>query len=128
MKISREAQRNARKLFDATLVEGRLDRKKSLAAAETIVAAKPRHAFQILKEFVRLTRLELNRHRAVVESAVPLNASSQNIITNALKARDAQVEISITINPLLIGGTRISLGSDVWDGTILSRLEKIQAA
>ena len=128
MKISREAQRNARKLFDATLVEGRLDRKKSLAAAETIVAAKPRHAFQILKEFVRLTRLELNRHRAVVESAVPLNASSQTIITNALKARDAQVEISITINPLLIGGTRISLGSDVWDGTILSRLEKIQAA
>ncbi|MFI0347751.1 MAG: F0F1 ATP synthase subunit delta [Chthoniobacterales bacterium] len=128
MKISREAQRNARKLFDASLVDGRLDHAISLAAAETIVTAKPRYFFQILKEFVRLTRLELDRHQAVIQSAVPLNDSSQMIITNALKARDPQVEISVVVNPSLIGGTRIRLGSDVWDGTILSRLEKIQAA
>lgn len=128
MKISREAQHNARKLFDASLVEGRLDHAKSVAIADLIVTAKPRHAFQILKEFIRLTRLELARHEAVIESAASLNENSQQSIITALKERDSEVSVSVKVNPSLIGGTRIRLGSDVWDGTILARLEKLAAA
>lgn len=126
MKISREAQRSARQLFDASLVNGHVDSSRSIAIADVIVAAKSRHAFQILKEFIRLTRLELARHQAFIESAVPLDAISQDTITAALKARDPSVDISITTNSSLIGGTRIRLGSDVWDGTLLARLEQIQ--
>lgn len=126
MKISREAQRNARKLFDASLVEGRIDSAKTLKVAEIIIASKPRHFFQILKEFTRLTRLELNRHAAVIESALPLDTASQEFITQALKLRDPQAEVTTFTNASLLGGTRIRLGSDVWDGTILARLENIK--
>ena len=127
MKISREAQRKARKLFDASLVDGRLDSAKTLAVAEVIIKSKPRHFFQILKEFTRLTRLELDRHSAVIQSAVPLDTASQELILQTLKARDPQVEMTTSTNPSLIGGTKIQLGSDVWDGTILARLEQIKS-
>ena len=128
MKISREAQRTARQLFDASFVEGRLDHARSLTIAETIVETRPRHAFQILKEFTRLSRLELSQHHAFIESAVALEPASQEVIVAALQERDAQVEISVSVNPALIGGTRIRLGSDVWDGSISAKLEKIKAA
>ena len=130
MKISREAQRMARQLFEAAFVEGplgkpQLDQKKSLIIADAILETRPRHAFQILKEFRRLSRLELSQHHAFIESATPLESASQEVIVKALQARDPQVEISITTNPSLIGGTRIRLGSDVWDGSVLARLKEL---
>ncbi|MEI6416425.1 MAG: F0F1 ATP synthase subunit delta, partial [Verrucomicrobiota bacterium] len=94
--------------------------------ADALVATRPRHGFQILKEFVRLVRLEIQKHTALIESAVALSEASQTIITAALKARDPQMEVTTTINTSLIGGTRIRLGSDVWDGTILKRLEQLK--
>ena len=127
MKISREAQRNARKLFDASLVEGHIDTTKSLAIASVIIESKPRHFFQVLKEFTRLTRLELDRHKAIIESAIPLDPASETMITKVLKTRDAQADVVTLINPSLIGGTRIRLGSDVWDGSILTKLESLKA-
>jgi len=126
MKLSREAQLNARRLFDASFVEGRLDAKRSLALADALVATKPRHGFQILKEFVRLVRLELQKHTARIESAVVLDEASSKAITEVLQKRDPQVEILTVTNQSLIGGTRIRLGSDVWDGTVLSRLQQLK--
>lgn len=123
MKIPREAQRHARRLFDASFIEGRLDAKRSLAVADALVATRPRHGFQILKEFARLVRLELQKHTAIIESAVALDEVSKKAISDVLRKRDPQVEVSTTINQSLIGGTRIRLGSDVWDGTVLSRLQ-----
>lgn len=123
MKIPREAQRHARRLFDASFIEGRLDAKRSLAVADALVATRPRHGFQILKEFARLVRLELQKHTAIIESAVALDEVSKKAISDVLRKRDPQVEVSTAINQSLIGGTRIRLGSDVWDGTVLSRLQ-----
>ncbi len=126
MKIPREAQRHARRLFDASFVEGRLDAKQTLDIADALVATKPRHGFQILKEFVRLVRLELQKHTAVIESAIALDETSTKAITHVLQQRDPQVEVVTATNASLIGGTRIRLGSDVWDGTILNRLERLK--
>lgn len=131
MKISREAQHLARDLFEASFIQDaagktRLDEARSLTIAETIVSSRPRHAFQILKEFTRLLRLELTRHHALIESATPLESAAQETIVAALQARDPQVTFSITTNASLIGGTRIQLGSNVWDGSIVAKLEKIK--
>ncbi|MDH4470236.1 MAG: F0F1 ATP synthase subunit delta [Verrucomicrobiae bacterium] len=125
MKLSREAKRQARQFFDASLVNGRLDHSRSLIIAETLVSKRPRAAFEILKEFTRLTRLQLNAHQAIVESATPLEPSSQAEIITALQSRDDQVDVSIIVNPSLLGGTRIRLGSDVWDGSISAKLHQL---
>ncbi|MBM3857265.1 MAG: F0F1 ATP synthase subunit delta [Verrucomicrobia bacterium] len=127
MKIPREAQRHARHLFDASFVEGRLDAKRSLAVADALVATKPRHGFQILKEFVRLVRLELQKHTALIESAITLDEVSTKAIVDVLQKRDPQVEVITATNASLIGGTRIRLGSDVWDGTVLNRLQQLKS-
>lgn len=126
MKISSEAKRTARQLFDISLVNGRIDQAKSVMIADTIISTRPRHAFQLLKEFTRLTRLELSHHQAVVESATPLEPSSQAAMIAALQSRDDQVDISMIVNPSLLGGARVRLGSDVWDGTVRAKIEKLK--
>jgi F-type H+-transporting ATPase subunit delta len=123
MKISRESRRLARELFRLSLVNGRLDASRASAISDRLVAEKPRGYLEILKEFSRLVRLELDRRHAIIESASPLDETSAINIVNTLKQRfGSDITTEFRVSPGLLGGLRIKLGSDVWDGSISSRL------
>lgn len=123
MKISREARRTARELFKLSLVDGHVDANRAEEISGRLAEAKPRDFLQILKEFTRLIRLELAKRHAVVESAAALDAATTADIEQNLKQKfgpDITAEFHTT--PALLGGLRIKLGSDVWDGSISGRL------
>ena len=129
MQIPKEARRKARELFESALdAAGRPDSAKALSIADLVVKAAPRHSVQILKEFTRLIRLETAKHHAVIESASPLDESALASIVKSLQSRDGGfVTIESKVDPSLIGGARIRLGSEVWDATVLSRLSALKA-
>jgi F-type H+-transporting ATPase subunit delta len=124
MQIPKEARRQARELFDSALdASGRPDREKVLRIADLLVKAAPRHTLQILKEFTRLVRLESTKHHALIESAVEIDASSREAIVASLRKLDGgEVTVETRVDPSLIGGSRIRLGSEVWDASVRSRL------
>jgi F-type H+-transporting ATPase subunit delta len=123
MKISREARRLARELFRLCLASGRLDASRVSAISEQVIAEKPRDYLQILKEFSRLVRLELDRRHATIESASPLDETSARSIANTLRQKfGGDITTEFRTSPDLLGGLRVKLGSDVWDGSISSRL------
>jgi F-type H+-transporting ATPase subunit delta len=123
MKISREARRMARELFGSSLVNGRIDANRVSGISERLITEKPRGYLQVLKELSRLVRLELDRRHAVVESASPLDETSAANIANTLKSKfGSDITTEFRTSPALLGGLRIKLGSDVWDGSVNSRL------
>lgn len=126
MKISREARRIARELFQLSLVDGRVDHGRVTEISDRVLSEKPRSYVQILKEFTRLIRLELGKRHAIVESAAALDAATTAEIENNLKnkfGKDITAEFHTA--PNLLGGLRIRLGSDVWDGSVSGRLETL---
>ena len=123
MKISREARRLARELFRLSLANGRLDASRVSAISERLITEKPRSYLEVLKEFSRLVRLELERRHAIVESASSLDERSAANIVNTLKKKFGDdITTEFRTSPALLGGLRVKLGSDVWDGSISSRL------
>ena len=123
MKISREARRMARELYGFSLVNGRLDANRVSEISERLVTEKPRAYLQTLSEFSRLVRLELDRRHAVIESASPLDETSAASIADTLKSKfGSDITTEFRTTPSLLGGLRIKLGSDVWDGSVNSRL------
>ena len=124
MQIPKEARKKAWELFESSLdANRRVDPAKAISVADLVVKAAPRHALQILKEFSRLVRLELAKHHAVVETAVPLDeASKQAVFTSLLRRDGGTITVQTKVDPALIGGARIRLGSEVWDATVRTRL------
>jgi len=126
MKISREARRTARELFRLTLVNGHVDAARAELVSQELVAKRPRSFLEILKEYTRLVRLELTKRHAVIESAAPLDAAGAAEIGKNLKSKFGQdITTEFLTNPSLLGGLRVRLGSDVWDGSISSRLNTL---
>jgi F-type H+-transporting ATPase subunit delta len=127
MKLSKEGRRTARELFDLTLVNGKIDPTRVRTIADDVAATKPRQYVQLLKEYARLVRLEVGRHHAVVESAAALDADTSASLEREIREQfGADVTIEFRVNPDLIGGLRVKVGSDVWDGSIRSRLQLLK--
>jgi len=127
MKISKQALRDARQLLRSCQVNGRLDESRVRQAFALVLARKPRRYIEILSRLYRLVKLDVDRHTARVESATTLPADLQAEVTGRIqKIYGAGVNILFSRNPELIGGLRVKVGSDLYDGSIRSRLEKLE--
>jgi F-type H+-transporting ATPase subunit delta len=126
MKISKQARREAKELFRVCLVGGRLDESRVRDAVRRVIEAKPRGYLGVLDHFQRLIQLEIERRKARVESAVPLSAELRTQVTRNLARQYGEgLDIGFDVNPALIGGVRVRVGSDILDGSIQGRLEAL---
>ena len=127
VKISKQAQREARQLFHSCQVNGLLDENRVRQTVALLSTQKPRGYVGILSRLHRLVKMDLEQHAARVESASPLTADLQTNVTGEIKRKyGAGVSISFAQNPALIGGLRIQVGSDLYDGSVKMRLQKLE--
>lgn len=128
MKVCKEARKGARILFDAVRPDGRLDESKVRLALAAVVKNKPPFEGQILHEFHRLVRLEIEKRSAHVESAAPLDADQQEQVASSLSKRfGADISTRFSVKPELIAGIRVQVGSDVYDANVLERLNRLRS-
>lgn len=129
MKVSKVAAASARRLFGLCQTGGRLDETKLRTVVARLIESKPRDYRAVLVALQRLTRLDADRRRVTVESAIALDdASRQRVVDGLAKAHGPNLTISYTVNPELIGGLRIRVGNDVLDGSVQGRLARLANA
>ena len=108
-------------------MNGVLNDAKAHQAIDEVIRLKPRGYQGILSHFQRLVKLDIDRRSARVESVVALDDAQQNNVKTTLTKRyGAGLNFTFAQNPALIGGMRIKVGSDVFDGSIQSRLAQLE--
>ncbi|MDF1658251.1 MAG: F0F1 ATP synthase subunit delta [Verrucomicrobiales bacterium] len=127
MKSGKELRRTAKKLFQASIVDGVLDPGVVQKVVRKLSDAKPRGYLQVISAYWRLVRLEIERNSALIESAIELDAATRTQVESDLKKKYGnQISTEYAIRPDLLGGIRIKIGSDVWDGSVKSRIERLE--
>jgi F-type H+-transporting ATPase subunit delta len=128
MTTTRRVKRAARELFRFCVVDGVFDDARARVVAGRLAASGRRGALPILSNFQRLVRLDRDRHTARVESARPLAGPLRERIQAGLsKTYGSTLQTSFGENPALIGGVRIKVGSDVYDGSVRARLAALES-
>lgn len=129
MKISKTAAAAARRLFGLCQTAGRLDEAKMRTVITRLTEEKPRDYKAILAALQRLTRLDLAKREVMVESAVDLDESSrQRVVAGLAKQYGSDLSVQYKITPELLGGLRIRVGNDVFDGSVKGRIDRLAAA
>lgn len=128
MKISKQSRRDAKQLFRACLVNGQLDEARVRQTVALVIAKKPRGYVSTLTQIQRLVKLDLDRRSARVDSAATLSPELQaGVQANLARKYGANLNVQFGVNPELIGGLRVQVGSDVYDGSVRARLSNLEA-
>ena len=127
MKINREIRQLSREMLRASFTDGQLDPGKISSLVDSLISKKPRRYIDVLKNYRRLLRLELEKRQAKIESANEMDsATSSELVSNLKRKYGRDLTTEFVVNPELLGGMRIRVGSDVWDGTVRNRLKRLQ--
>ncbi len=127
MKINKEIRQLSRQMLRTSFTDGQLDHGKIASLVGSLLEKKPRNYVNILKNYKRLLRLEIEKRRAKIESANELDSqTTEQIVTRLKQKYGNDLEPEFVVDPTLLGGVRVRVGSDVWDGSVRNRLERLQ--
>lgn len=105
---------------------------KGIAANFLRVVAANRRLFavrDVIKGFNALVARHKGEVTAEVTVAEPLNDARLNEIRDALKAVTAKdVQVDVTVDPSIIGGLKVKLGSRMVDASLRTKLNSIKFA
>ncbi|QQY09605.1 MAG: F0F1 ATP synthase subunit delta [Candidatus Xiphinematobacter sp.] len=132
MKLKKTGRIFSRKLFLLCLDRGRVVEGSVITVLDALVNGKingkPPQCLQILRELARRIRLKLAGSQARVQSAVPLSTREQALVRGRLVSFfNEELEVQFEDSAEILGGLRIQIGSEVWDGTILSYLGRVSS-
>lgn len=127
MKINKETRQLAKQLLRASYTDGRLDSGRISSLVKSLIDKKPRNYINVLDAYKRLVRLEVEKRTATIETASELSSDAATELVNNLKTKyGADLATNFVVNPELLGGMRIRVGNDVWDSSVLNRLQRLQ--
>src|SRR5207237_7971285 len=94
---------------------------------DSIVVKNARNYVKSLEEYKRLRRIEAEKRHARVETTTALDSQiASQISLNLARRYGTDLTTECVVNPALLGGMRIRVGSDVWDSSVRNRLERLQ--
>ena len=127
MKGSKQSRRDAKQLFKSCQVDGQLNEDRVRKTVALLIEKNPRGYFGTVQELQRLVKLDVNRRSASVVSAVELTEEQKQSVRNSLgRMKGGDVAIEFAQNPDLIGGMRVKVGADVYDGSRKTRLARLE--
>jgi F-type H+-transporting ATPase subunit delta len=127
MKLNKEIRQLSRKMLQASFADGQLEPGKIASLVDSLVMQKSRNYIDVLKNYRRLLRLELEKRSASIETASEMDPAIRSEIEANLKSKYGNdLATEFHVDPQLLGGMRIRVGSDVWDGSVRNRLERLQ--
>lgn len=123
MKVNKDIQRMARRLFMLCMEEGNIDEVKLKACIDLLVTRKPRNYQQILFSIKELLRLAIAKKTVEVTSASSLTESEKQQILTTIRARHGkEVLTRWIVDSSVIAGLHIKIGDAVVDGTLKTRI------
>ena len=114
-------------MFHLCFIDGRLDEQRVRLVTDRVLGLKRRGYTALIREFQRLIKLDRAGHTAEILSAEILSDDVRRRVQAALEeSYGAGITASFSHDPALIGGMRIKVGSDVYDGSIRTRLAALE--
>ena len=128
MKANRRTIRAARRLYRLCLIDGRLDETRVRQVARRLGGSRRRGSIAVLSSLRRIVRLDATVTGPSSKRATSLPDDLRDEVQASLaRLYGSGLATSFETSPDLIGGMRIRVGSDVYDGSVRARLAAIES-
>lgn len=109
------------------LLGGRASTTTTNLVSFVVGAGRSRDLPAIIDELIQGAAESRDEAVAEVRTAHPLNEDQRSRLTQALERRfDRKIDLKVTVDPEVMGGVVVTVGDEVIDGSVKSRLEQLR--
>lgn len=111
------------------LLEGKASAQTIRLVRQAAVFPRGRRIGHVLESYLAVAAMRREQLTATVTAAVALDdAQRQRLIQALTRIYQRAVQITVVLDPGVVGGIRVQVGDEVVDGTILRRLQEAERA
>lgn len=128
MKKDKQLQKLIKKLVEVSFKEGRII---ELQVTKSIKALKTLPKYQVvaaLSEYLKQLKRLQRQHTMYIETVIPLNSVQLKKIKKIVEKKNKVTKVVTNINPQILGGFKLRVGDEIWDETILGKINQVKEA
>lgn len=134
MKTEKYLQKVIKNLIDVSFQDSRIVESQVVKSIGILKSLPRPLAIQALSEYVKQLKRKEREHTLYVETLIPLSpVQIKEMKEIAERKVDGErttkiTKVLVSINPELLGGFRLRVGDEIWDESVLGKVEQVKEA
>ncbi len=124
--IKKQLKKTIDRLVEGSFTDGKMIEGKIIKAIKLLKGLGKTDAILAMSEYLSgLKRIE-RKHTMYIETAIILSLSQIKKAKKIVEKRVKITKIKTVVNPDLLGGFKLKVGDEVWDESVLEKLNQIK--
>lgn len=135
MKKSKLLQKTISKLVNMSFKDGKIIQNQLVKSIKALKSLPNYEAIWALSEYLKQLRKLEREHTMYIETVIPLSTKqiqkAKKIVERKSLPAGRQVKITsvkVLVNPEILGGFKLRVGDEIWDESILGKINQIKEA
>lgn len=128
MMKGKQLQKIIQKLVEKSFKDGKIVESQITKAIKALKSLPRYQAIQALSEYIKLLKTEERKHTLYIESTIQVSTNQIKRIKKNIERRVKITKVITNINPEILGGFKLKVGDEVWDESILSKINQVKEA
>lgn len=126
MKKSQVLQKNITRLVEASFKDEVIIEAWVIKSIKILKSLPISEAIQALSEYLRRIKRRQRAHTMFIETVIPLSANQINKVKKIVEKKVSITKVLTHINPQILGGFKLQVGDQIWDETILGKINQVK--
>lgn len=128
MKKDRQLLKLVKDLTEISFSDGKIIERQVVKSIKILKSLPQPKAILAMSEFLKELKRKEREHTMYIETAIPLSAPQINKMKKIVEKKIKITRIVVNMNPEILGGFKLRIGDDIWDESILGKINQIKEA
>lgn len=126
MKKSRVLQKTITRLVEASFKDDRVSEGQVIKSIKILRSLPTSGAIQALSEYLKQIKRKQRQHTMYVETVIPVSPTQIKKMKKIMEKKTKITQVVTNINPMILGGFKLKIGDDIWDESILGKINQVK--
>ncbi len=122
----RELKKIVKKLAEVSFKEGRIIEAQVIKSIKVLKFLPQYEAIAALGEYLNSIKRIERQFTMVVETSIPLSTATINKMRKIVEKKNKITKVLVNINPEILGGFKLKIGDEIWDESILGKINQVK--
>ena len=126
--IKKQLQKIVNKLTDVSFNDGKMNESQVAKSIKILKSLPQSKAIQALSGYLKELKRSQREHTMYIETTTRFSPAQLREAKKIAERKIKITKVSVNINKEILGGFKMKVGWEIWDGSVLGRIDQVREA
>lgn len=123
---NKQLQKLVNKLVEISFKDGKMVESQITKSIKALKSLPRYQSIESLSEYLKNLKREERKYTMFIEAAIPLSNAQLRKMKKIVEKKNKITKIVTSINSEILGGFKLKIGDEIWDESILEKVNQVK--